>query len=420
MCKLGATDIGWQSVTQNNRRRAVELPDGFLPRLRTALSLREDEKPRLSYLSLANDVARVQQYWAEGVQDPKSQKATYAGMFFELIEALDAEGQLFSIKETKPPRGQPVRIERLDDANGDKADLVPQIIARIQGFRPHLLVVSPSVPIDIVANVARDFPTVFYAHSLFWPARWDGPDVGLKDRLKRWVRCRRYQNKLADVAGLIAASDVCLQQFRAITGGEVPEVSVTRQLLTAPEVKSKSSMRRLLFVGGMDRQSGVRDLVASFEKLQGHCPDLQLTLIGDGPFRAEMEAKAENTEGMHFASGFDAQVQAAQVQLADLLVVPEPADALTGTPVFLPEALVCGVPALVSSTVPLSSAERVGCDIFKAGDFGEMENRLRHLYGDDAYQDLCARVPVDDAPYRDATQSWGSGIARIFGEIAGI
>ena len=70
----------------------VEVPAGLPDALRKTLGLRRDERFRISYLSLANDVARVQHYWAQGEGDPRSQKATYAGMFFELVEKLGAEG----------------------------------------------------------------------------------------------------------------------------------------------------------------------------------------------------------------------------------------------------------------------------------------------------------------------------------------
>lgn len=401
------------------RRQTVELPKGFIPKLRSALHLSENEKPRVSYLSLANDVARVQKIWADGSHDPKSQKATYAGMFFELVDFLGAEGQLFSVKDTQPLENQPVRIECLD--TGDNQVLLKQIVERIQGFRPHLLIVSPSISPDIVPLVAGDFATVYYGHSLLWPSRWDGPEARLSELFKRWVRRQRYAKQLKDVAGLLAASDVCRQQFRGIVGSSCPEVSVLRQFVHAAEVRRKNAMRNLLFVGGMDDWSGVRDLVSSFEKLRELHPKLTLTLIGDGPLRDEFEAKAKTIEGLSFASGFDAQIQQEQVLNADLLVVSEPADTLIATPTFLPEALVCGTPALVSSTVPLAKAESVGCAVYRADDYGDLEKQILNLYENEgAYRELCAKLPLDDAPYRDASQSWGSGIAQIFGKIAGI
>lgn len=399
----------------------MNLPDGFATRLHAALGLTGTEKPRVSYVSLANDVARVQRFWVSGVQDPKSQKATYAGMFFDLVEALGAEGQLFSVKETDPVAGLSVRIEKLDSDGAVGGEVIHQIVDRIRAFCPHLVVVSPSISPDIIPMIASEFPTVYYGHSLLWPAHFDRPKATLKERLVRWVRLRRNAKKLKGVAGLIAASEACMRQYRSIIGHPVHEVSVTRQILSPVHVTTKSQMRHLLYVGGIEDWGGVAALVASFKTLRAQCPELTLTLIGDGPRRAEFEAMANSYNGLSFASGFDAEVQQQQVAKADLLVVPEPADALIGTPTFLPEGLINGLPALVSSTTPLREAEQDLCVVYQAGDQRDLEETLRRLYlDDDAYGTISDRLPLDDASFRDASLSWGSGIAQIFGKIAGI
>ncbi len=414
--KLVECNGRYLSVTKSKREKFIELPEGFGTQLRNDLALVEDEKPRISYLSLANDVARVQQYWVDGVHDPKSQKATYAGMFFELVEALGAQGQLFSTKDTKAPLEQPVQIERFDASS---ANLIGQVVARIQAFKPHLLVISPSVSPDIIPMLAQDFPTVYYAHSLLWPARWDCDDASLKERLKRWVRSRRFKNKLKNVKGVIAASDVCLRQFRAIVGNDYPEETVTRQFLHVSKQVEKKSMRNLLYIGGLDDWSGVNAAVAVFKAIKADLPNLTLSLIGEGPKQAEYEEMAPTVDGLRFVSKFDATEQMKQVAMADLLIVPEIAQTLTGMPFYLPEALVCGLPALVSSSVPLRDDEERGCVVYKAGDQEDMIRQIRRLYGDTAeYKDLAGKLPLNEDPFRDASQSWGSGIARIFGHIA--
>lgn len=401
----------------------VELADGFPADLRASLGLLPDEKPRVCYLSLANDVARVQQYWVSGENDPRSQKATFAGMFFDVVKALDAEGLLFSTFPTEPPTDQAVTIAAvpLEAGQGHHEIPIELIVDRLAQFDPHLVMISPSLPLEIIPEIAAKFTTVYYAHSLFWPCDWDSVALPLKARLKRFVRTRRARAKLKNVKAVMAPSEVCLRQFQTVVKRDIPSFICERQFYQEPQTAFEHRPSNLLFVGEMNDHSGVASLVSAFQEAKQQLPDLTLTLVGDGPKRSHFETLADATEGLTFASGYDADGQRQAVAAAGLLVIPTPANNSHGGPEYLPEALVCGVPALVSSSVFLTETEKPACLIYQANDLDDLLAMILKLNNDPvAYRSLRASLPLDSAPYFDRTKSWGSGIAWLAGKLSGV
>lgn len=400
-------------MTDHALSQFVELPEG-LPRT-------NGEPLRLSYVSIANDVARVQQYWANGQGDPRSQRATYAGMFFELVEKLGAEGLLFTTFDTQPPDGQAVQIDRLAYRRGKdpQAGLVDELDAKIRAFQPHFLIVSPSVPAALIKRVSSVCPTIFYAHSLFWPAAWDLPDATIKQKLRRQVRILKNRRNFRGLKAVIASSDLGLKQFGAVSGSKIASKVVERQFYQTVEPVSSPSSRNLLYVGSFNPNSGAEMVIEGYQSLLKHVPDLKLTMIGEGSNAEEFSGLAEKNAGLEVTRGFDAEAQRVAVQKSGLLIVPEPPENVAATTVYLAEALVCGVPALVSSSTPTTEIERPGCAVFKAGDLASFEAELGKLVQDpNEYQRLLKQVPINSAPYFDRKQSWGSAIADMLKDFA--
>jgi len=89
------------------------VPEGVIAELRKKFSVQDDEKLRLSYLSIADDVARVQKLWVNRETDYAAVRQSHSALFFELVEKLDAQGVLFSLADTAALEGQRVRVEKL-------------------------------------------------------------------------------------------------------------------------------------------------------------------------------------------------------------------------------------------------------------------------------------------------------------------
>lgn len=410
-------------MNQINLPDFVEIPDGLPEALRIKLNLASGEKLRLCYLSLANDVARVQQFWAQGLGDPRSQKATYAGMFFELVDKLGGQGLLVSQFDTEPPSDQAVKIAKIDrqlEKDGQKT-VNDQVVEQVTTFQPHLVVVSPSISAEIIPKLYKICPTVYYAHSLFWPLNWDHGVMSLKDRARKLVRGRRHRKNLSGISGLLASSDISLRQTQKMIGDGLPFAVTRNQYIQPPQILNPKSAQNMLYVGEFSDTARVDLIIEAYKMVAAETAGIKLTMIGTGPKNDELSALGAKIDGLEVHVGFDAHKIQAELQAAGLVIVADDFSAKKALPTYLPEALIQGVPALISSNVPANPEEQAHCETFQSGDLADLVRRLKLLVTDDqAYQALCAKLPMDAAPYYDRSQSWGSGIARLFAKIYGI
>ena len=102
----------------------------------------------------------------------------------------------------------------------------------------------------------------------------------------------------------------------------------------------------LLFVGRLAAVKGVPVLFEALAKARQTRPDLYLTLIGDGPERAALEAEAKPLGDAVRFVGYQSQDAVARALMQnDALVLPSFAE---GVPVVLMEAMAAGLPVVAT------------------------------------------------------------------------
>lgn len=101
----------------------------------------------------------------------------------------------------------------------------------------------------------------------------------------------------------------------------------------------------LLYVGRISRDKNLEFLAAVYRRLLDERPDLNLVLVGDGPYRAELAARLRGCPRAYFTGRVPHELLPELYSGADLLVFPSETDTF-GMAVL--EAQACGLPALVS------------------------------------------------------------------------
>ncbi|PIV75441.1 MAG: colanic acid biosynthesis glycosyltransferase WcaL [Rhodobacteraceae bacterium CG17_big_fil_post_rev_8_21_14_2_50_65_11] len=143
---------------------------------------------------------------------------------------------------------------------------------------------------------------------------------------------------------------------------------------------------RLVFVGRLASVKGIAVLLEAFVDVLAARPDLTLTLVGDGPERAALEAEAARlgVAGTVRFAGYQSQAEVADLLAShDALVLPSFAE---GVPVVLMEALAAGLPVIataVGGVGELVKDGETGC-LIAPGDAAALCDAILRMFGDAA------------------------------------
>ncbi|MEM6889077.1 MAG: glycosyltransferase family 4 protein [Pseudomonadota bacterium] len=178
--------------------------------------------------------------------------------------------------------------------------------------------------------------------------------------------------------------------------------------------------KRLLFVGRLAAVKGVLVLLSAFAKVRKNHPDAVLTLVGDGPERANIEAyckELELNDAVRFTGYLSQTEVAGALQNADLFVLPSFAE---GVPVVLMEAMASRLPVVATSIAGVPELIETGKTglLVPPGDTEALAEAISSVLADDTLcrtmgEAGCARVRADFNQLTEATR-----LAALFTDTA--
>jgi glycosyltransferase involved in cell wall biosynthesis len=137
----------------------------------------------------------------------------------------------------------------------------------------------------------------------------------------------------------------------------------------------------ITFVGRLIYAKGVQDLISAFAKIKDTAPNAKLLIVGDGPYRAELEKLAHQTD-CHSSILFLGQKNQAELieilSAADIFVNPSYSE---GLPTSVMEAASIGLPIIASDvggTGEIIADYKTGI-LIKSANTGQLEQKLREL-----------------------------------------
>ncbi|WP_017653693.1 glycosyltransferase family 4 protein [Fortiea contorta] len=149
-------------------------------------------------------------------------------------------------------------------------------------------------------------------------------------------------------------------------------------------VKHQESGKRLLYIGRIAAAKGLPILLESLVILKRSHPDIILTVVGDGPDRAELEkttAKLGLSANVNFA-GYQSQAEVrTHIQQTDVFVMSSFAE---GIPVVLMEAMAASLPVVATQIAGISELVENGVNgyLVPPGDVVTLADRVAKLLAD--------------------------------------
>lgn len=238
----------------------------------------------------------------------------------------------------------------------------------------HCHFAQSSANVALLAAELAEVPFSYTLHGpadLYEPHRWH---LNRKTAKAAFVCCISH---FARAQAMLFSDPTHWHKLRIIHCGVIPEL-YERAATTA---RSGTGLR-LLFVGRLAPVKGLRVLLEALPDVLRDHPDLQLTIVGDGDDRAQLEEAAQALGGAVRFTGYLSQEEVADALAeADAFVLPSFAE---GLPVVLMEALAAGKPAIaprVAGVAELIEDGQTGY-LVHAGDATTLTEKLRLLASD--------------------------------------
>lgn len=170
-------------------------------------------------------------------------------------------------------------------------------------------------------------------------------------------------------------------------------------------------------VGWVGRMTGVKrtdDVLAAVVELRRRGVDAALLMVGDGPDRDHVEARASELGIVRscFFLGYQEDV-AGWYQAFDTMILPS---ANEGTPVVVIEALASGCPVVATSVGGVPDVVQEGVDGFlvPAGDTHAMAERLERLAGDPELRRRMGDAGRQSMPARYAVERLVDDVDQLY------
>lgn len=146
---------------------------------------------------------------------------------------------------------------------------------------------------------------------------------------------------------------------------------------------------RVLFLGALRRNKGVRTLIRAFEQIRRTDRRIRLLVAGSGPLEPEVAVAANRVPGIRVLGRVNAADKWSVFRGSDLYVLPSEDDRILGlsrweeqTAISAIEAMQCGVPAVGSDSGALPDIIGLQEAIFQQGSVSALRNMLEKARDD--------------------------------------
>jgi colanic acid/amylovoran biosynthesis glycosyltransferase len=321
------------------------------------------ERERTFYILPPNPIGLISNHLSLFFQSPgryfktfklalRSQQGGPRGFLYQMFYLLEAGILARELQRRK--------VEHLHNHFPDSSGTVAMLAAALAG---------------ITSSFTMHGPYIFFA-----PDRWR---LDIKIQQALFVCCISH---FCRSQGMVFAPADCWDRMHIIHCGVDPA-------LFTPVVH-QADRQRLLFTGRIASAKGLPVLIEAMTKLTAIHPHVILTIIGDGPDRAAIEARVAQLnlgDNIQFV-GYKSQAEVrTYLEHTDVFVLPSFAE---GVPVVLMEAMAAGVPVVATRIAGIPELVEDGKSgyLVPPGDAQSLADRLAQLLADAELRSAMGKV----------------------------
>ncbi len=378
---------------------------------------------KVAYIPGPGDIAGTYQYWKNGADDPAIPVRAYSAMFFDACRDLGAEGLVFQRGETRGSLVEEDHVSIRSVPAPGHSGILSYWKAKHEHAAACLDVLNAQRPDAVVLGGDFFWPllprlraacgrVVLSVHNTFWPM---GTAPASKARIGNAVLGRLFRR---NVSAAITVSEECKRQFLSLA--EKPVELVRPQI--KPETMEMGPAAApqdplILFVGRVEADKGVFDLLEAFEQAFSSERRMRLAFAGSGGALDELERRAASSPAagrVAVLGRLNGEEVNAMLRASSILVCPTQPTFPEGFAVVCAEAMAHGVPCIVSSAVPAADLLDDAAETFPAGDAAALAALLRSAILDSGKFAAMKAAAVERRKcLRGEHHSWGSAVTRI-------
>lgn len=208
----------------------------------------------------------------------------------------------------------------------------------------------------------------------------------------------------------VIPTGIDLRKYSARISAEEKEMK--KELLGIPKEN-----KVLVNVGRLAKEKNLEEILEYIKKMERK--DITFLLVGDGPYRKELERKTEEmglTGQVVFAGMVDPSEVGSYYQLGDIFVSASNSETQGLTYV---EALASGVPALCRKDECLEGVITDGYNGFQYDSYEYFKMHLEYMLEDEERYQTMAEQAMDDA-VRFSTWEFGNKVEQVYRQVIGV
>lgn len=371
---------------------------------------------KISYIHGPGNAFGTFLQWQNKRADPAIIKQTYSGQFYELIAEINGVGQIICVDVTGSTSDKRFKFETIERKRGaginhyiNEFRYASAVGAKISDFSPEVIIVSTDFPSYAFDALPSKPVKILTMHNTFWQPY--GRPTGFKG--KGLDIARKVSLRATNFA--VCVSLECQRQFNK-TRPNSSTFSVLQMPRLSQNFQSKNEVlaRKLLFVGRIEINKGVVDLIQAFKTVWDEFPDTRLKIVGEGGAVGRCMALTDQlglSSIIEFTGRLDARGVSDAYAGADLCICPTQWSFNEGLATVPLEAASHGVPTIMSQAVPAKEQFGIGAHLFEPGNIDDLSSAIQFLISNmDAYTNARENARESFLRSMNSIGDWKSGV----------